>query len=105
MKDVSDYLGRMFAAIFLCPVAAAFWLAITSFGFNLGKLMLFIGALGQHYVSLDSDSQIAFILQGLFGWSALAFVFLLISFVVKPPRFSYSLDKARSGRAAVSVVG
>lgn len=57
MKDISDYLWRMFMAIFLCPVAAFFWLA---------------------------------------------FVFLLVSFVVTPPRFSYSLDK-RGGRAAVSV--
>lgn len=105
MKDVSDYLGRMFAAIFLCPVAAAFWLGFTSFGFNLGKFMLYIGTVGQQFVAMDADSQITAIIQGLFAWSALAFVFLLISFVVKPPRFSYSLNKVRSGRAGVSVVG
>ena len=103
MKDVSDYLWRMFVAIFLCPVAASFWLAFGSFGFDPGRLMLFIGLQGQHYVALDSDGQIAVILQGLFGWSALAFVFLLISFVVNPPRFSYTLNK-NNGKAAVSVV-
>ena len=103
MKDVSDYLWRMFMAIFLCPVAASFWLALGSFGFNPGKLMLFVGSLGQQYAALDTDGQIAFLLQGFFGWSALAFVFLLISFVVNPPRFSYSLDKS-CGKAAVSVV-
>ena len=105
MKDVSDYLGRMFAAIFLCPVAAAFWLGFTSFGFNLGEFLLFIGSLGQQFVAMDSDTQITSIIQGLFAWSALAFVFLLISFVVKPPRFSYSLNKVRTGRSAVAVVG
>lgn len=105
MKDVSDYLGRMFAAIFLCPVAAAFWLGFASFGFNLGKFMMFVGSVGQQYVAMDFDSQITAIIQGLFGWSALAFVFLLISFVAKPPRFSYSLNKVRRGRSGVSVVG
>lgn len=103
MKDVSDYLWRMFMAIFLCPVAASFWLAFGSFGFEPGKFMLFIGSLGQHYAALDADGQIAFLFQGLFGWSALAFVFLLVSFVVNPPRFSYTLNTS-SGKAAVSVV-
>lgn len=103
MKDVSDYLRRMFMAIFLCPVAASFWLVFGSFGFDPGRLMLFIGLQGQRYVALDSDGQTAFILQGLFGWSALAFVFLLVSFVVNPPRFSYALNK-KSGKSAVSIV-
>lgn len=103
MKDVSDYLWRMFMAIFLCPVAASFWLTFGSFGFNPGRFMLFIGSLGQHYAVLDTDGQIAFLLQGLLGWSALAFVFLLISFVVNPPRFRYTLNKS-SGKPAVSVV-
>ena len=103
MKDISDYLWRMFMAIFLCPVAASFWLAFGSFGFDPGRLMLFIGAQGQHYVALDSDGQIAFLVQALFGWAALAFVFMLISFVVNPPRFSYALNR-KSGKADVSVV-
>lgn len=103
MKDVSDYLWRMFMAIFLCPVAALFWLAFGSFGFDPGRFMLFIGLQGQHYVALDPDGQTAFFLQGLFGWSALAFVFLLVSFVVNPPRFSYALNK-RSGKPAVTIV-
>jgi hypothetical protein len=103
MKDVSDYLWRMFMAIFLCPVAASFWLAFGNFGFDPGQFMLSVGSLGQHYVALDADGQVAFIFQGLFGWSALAFLFLLISFVANPPRFSYALNK-RSGKAAVSVV-
>ncbi len=103
MKDVSDYLWRMFVAIFLCPVAASFWLAFGSFGFDPGRLMLFIGLQGQHYAALDPDGQTAVILQGLFGWAALAFVFLLISFVVNPPRFSYTLNK-KNGKSDVSVV-
>jgi len=102
MKDVSDYLWRMFMAIFLCPVAAFFWLAFGSFGFEPGRFMLFVGLQGQHYAALNASGQMAFLLQGLFGWLALAFVFLLVSFVVNPPRFSYSLDK-RGGKAAVSV--
>lgn len=103
MKDVSDYLWRMFMAIFLCPVAVSFWLALGSFGFDPGKFMLFIGLQGQHYAALDADGQITFLFQVLFGWSALAFLFLLISFVVNPPRFSYSLSK-RGGKSAVSIV-
>jgi hypothetical protein len=103
MKDVSDYLWRMLMAIFLGPVAAAFWLAFGNFGFDPGRFMLFIGLQGQHYVALDTDGQTAFLLQGLFGWAALAFVFMLVSFVVNPPRFSYALNK-RSGKSAVSVV-
>lgn len=102
MKDVSDYLQRMFIAIFLCPVAASFWLAFGSFGFDPGRLMLYIGLQGQYYAGLDPDGQTTFLLQGLFGWSALAFVFLLISFVVNPPRFSYALNK-KSGKSGVSV--
>lgn len=103
MRDVSDYLWRMFVAIFLCPVAAVFWLAFGSFGFDPGRFMLFIGLQGQRYVALGADGQTTAILQGLFGWAALAFVFLLISFVVNPPRFSYALNK-KSGRSAVSIV-
>lgn len=103
MKDVTDYLWRMFVAIFLCPVAFSFWLALGFFGFDPGRLMLFIGLQGQHYVALGIEGQITFLLQVLFGWSALAFLFLLVSFVVNPPRFSYSLKKS-SGKAAVSIV-
>ncbi|WP_009205090.1 hypothetical protein [Sulfuricella denitrificans] len=103
MKDISDYLWRMFMAAFLCPVAATFWLAFGSFGFDPGRFMLFIGSQGQHYVALDSDGQMAFLFQALFGWAALAFVFMLISFVVNPPRFRYTLNK-KSGKADVSVV-
>lgn len=103
MKDVTDYLWRMFVAIFLCPVAVSFWLAFGIFGFDPGRFMLFIGLQGQHYVALGTDGQITFLFQVLFAWSALAFLFLLVSFVVNPPRFSYSLKK-RSGKAAVSVV-
>ena len=103
MKDVSDYLWRMLVAIFLCPVAFSFWLAFGSFGFDPGGFMLFIGLQGQHYVTLDSDGQMVFLLQALFGWAALAFVFMLISFVVNPPRFRYAFNRKR-GKPDVTVV-
>ncbi len=103
MKDVSDYLWRMFMAIFLCPVAATFWLALGSFGFNPGNFLQFIGTLGQRYAAMDSEAQITVVLQGFFCWAILAFVFLLISFAVNPPRFNYVLTK-KNGKMAVSVV-
>lgn len=103
MKDVSDYLRRMFAAIFLCPVALSFWLVLGNFGFSPDRFMQFLGSLGQSYAAMDADGQIAFLFQALFGWASLAFVFMLISFVVNPPRFRYTIKKA-GGKQAVSVV-
>lgn len=103
MKDVYDYLRRMFMAILLCPVAVAFWLAFGMSGFSPDKFMNFLGALGQRYASMNAAGQSAFLLQVLFGWAVLAFVFMLISFVVSPPRFGYILRK-KGDKAVVSVV-
>ena len=103
MKDVYDYLRRMFMAILLCPVAAAFWLGFGMSGFGPDGFMHFLGALGQRYSAIDAAGQSAFLLQVLFGWAVLAFVFMLISFVVSPPRFGYILRK-KGDKAEVSVV-
>lgn len=103
MKDVYDYLRRMFMAILFCPVAAAFWLAFGMSGFSPDKFMQFLAALGQRYAAMDAAGQSAFLLQVLFGWAVLAFVFMLLSFVVSPPRFAYILRK-KGNKAVVSVV-
>lgn len=104
MKDVYDYLWRMTMAIFLCPVAIAFWLAFGVSGFSLGNFMGFLGALSQRYAEMDAAGQSAFMLQLLFSWAVLAFVIMLVSFLVSPPRFGYILRK-KHGRPEVSVVG
>jgi hypothetical protein len=88
MKDVTDYLRRMFMAVFLCPVAVVFVLMFGVSGFSPGEFMHFLGSLGQLYASMDVDGQHALLSQGLFGWAVLAFVFVLVSYVVNPPNFS-----------------
>lgn len=103
MKDVYDYLRRMFMTVLLCPVAAAFWLAFGLSGFSPDRLMHFLGTLGQRYAAMDAVGQSSFLLQVLFGWVVLAFVFMLISFVVSPPRFRYILRK-KGDKAVVSIV-
>lgn len=103
MKDVYDYLRRMFMAILLCPAAAAFWLAFGMSGFSPDRFMRFLGALAQRYAAMGADGRSAFLLQVLFGWAVLAFVFMLISFLVSPPRFGYALRK-KGDKAVVSVV-
>lgn len=104
MKDVYDYLWRMVMAILLCPVAIAFWLAFGVSGFSLGGFLGFLGALAQRYAEMDGAGQSAFMLQLLFSWAVLAFVIMLVSFLVSPPRFGYILRK-KDGRPEVSVVG
>lgn len=103
MKDVSDYLWRMASAIFLCPIAAAFWLAFAASSFSPGNFLQFIGSLGQSYAAMDAEGRVTVILQTLFSWAILAFVFLLISFAVNPPRFNYILTQ-KNGKKTVSVV-
>jgi hypothetical protein len=102
MKDVSDYLIRMAVAIFLCPVAVAFWLAIAAAGFSPGGLMQMMGGLAQRYAAMGAEVQQTFLLEVLFGWAALAFVAMLISFVVKRPHFGYILKK-KDGKPSVAV--
>lgn len=99
MKEVSDYLQRMFMAVFLCPVAVVFVLTFGVSGFSPGEFMHFLGSLGQLYTSMDVDGQHALLSQGLFGWAVLAFVFVLVSYVVNPLG---SLDET-DGSSAASV--
>jgi len=103
MRDIIDYLQRMFVAIFLCPVAGAFWLMFGSAGFSPDKFMQALVAMGQNYAAMGAESKTEFLFQLLFGWAALAFVFMLISFVSNPPRFGYILKK-KGGKPAVSVL-
>jgi len=102
MKDLSDYLQRIFMAVFLCPVAVVFVLAFGFSGFSPGEFMHFLGSLGQLYGSMDVDGQHALVSQGLFGWAVLAFVFVLVSYAVNPPNFSSSFNEI-DGSPAVSV--
>lgn len=103
MKDVYDYLRRMGMAIFLCPVSVGFWLAFGMSGFRPGQFMHFLGEQAQNYAAMDASGQGAYLFQVGLGWAVLAFVFMLISFVVLPPRFGYVLRK-EDGKAVVAVV-
>lgn len=102
MKDVRDYLLRMAVAIFLGPVAVAFWLAFASAGFSPDGFMQMLGGLAQRYAAMGVEAQHSFLLEVLFGWAVLAFAAMLISFVVKPPHFAYTLRK-KDGRPSVAV--
>lgn len=93
MKDVFNYLRRMFMAIFLCPVAVLFALVFVVSGFSPVEFMHFFVALGQLYTSMDVDGQHALLSQGLFSWAVLAFVFVLVSYAVNPPNFRGSLSE------------
>jgi hypothetical protein len=103
MHDVIDYLRRLFYAVFLCPAAAAFWVSFGLSGFSVGDYLAFLGALSNHYAALDADGQGAFVFQAFAGWSVLAFVFLLLTFAVNPPRFRYEL-KEEGDHKVVSVI-
>lgn len=93
MPDVKDYLRRMFAAIFLCPIATAFWIGFALTGFSFDALMLEMGAWSQQYAAMATDAQAVLHMQVLFFWGILAFAYLLLSFVTTPPRFDYRLKK------------
>lgn len=103
MKDISDYLIRMAVAIFLFPVAVAFWLVFAGVGFSLGGLMQMLGELAQRYAAMGMDERQMFLLELLFSWAVLAFVAMLISFVVKRPHFGYILKK-KDGKPTVAVI-
>ena len=103
MRDVYDYLRRLIYAVLLCPVAAAGWIGFGLSGFSISGFLAFLGNVSQHYAALDADGQAAFLFQVYAGWAVLAFVFLLATFVVNPPRFRYEL-KEEGGQKVVSVV-
>lgn len=103
MKDVYDYLRRMFMAIFLCPVAVAFWLSFIYSGLSPDRYIHLLGSLASIYSRMSSADQGTLLVQLLFGWAVLAFAFMLISFVTSPPRFGYVLKK-KNGHAVVSLV-
>jgi len=51
MVDVLDYTRRLFAAVFLCPVAAAFWVLFAASGFSLTSFFTMCAGFGQaHFV-------------------------------------------------------
>lgn len=93
MKDVRDYLRRLFAAIFLCPVAAGAWVLFAYCGFSFGEFLAFLAALSQEYALMDADARLITDLEVLAGWAVLAFGFLFLSYVTNPPRFDYRLRK------------
>lgn len=103
MRDVYDYLRRLVYAVFLCPAAALFWISFGLSGFSVGGYLSFLGALSRHYAALDPDGQSAFVFQAFAGWGVLAFVFLLLTFAVNPPRFRYEL-KEKGDHKVVSVI-
>lgn len=103
MQDVYDYLRRLFFAVFLFPAAALFWIGFGLSGFNVGGYLSYLGALSRHYAALDPDGQGAFVFQAIAGWGVLAFVFLLLTFALNPPRFRYQL-KEEGEHKVVSVI-
>jgi len=93
MNDVYDYLRRISFAVILCPVAAAFWGTFAMSGFSFNEFMAFLGNISQHYAGMNIDEQWSFQFQVLASWGVLAFGFLLLNFVMRPPQFEYKLTK------------
>jgi hypothetical protein len=102
MVDVLDYTSRLFSAVFLCPVAASSWVLFALSGFSLTGLFIKLGGYGQYIALMDPEEFGVFMFQFLGGWASLAFLFLLISFAFKPPKFNYVL-KRRGQRQEVSI--
>ncbi|MFN3593359.1 MAG: hypothetical protein ACK4TK_01585 [Thiobacillaceae bacterium] len=93
MQDVRDYLARLFAAVFLCPVAVGVWIAFIAAGFDFGGFLALLSDIHSYYVGLDAQGQLIFKLEVIGGWAALALGFMFLSYLTNPPRFSYRLEK------------
>jgi hypothetical protein len=93
MQDVRDYLARLFAAVFLCPVAVGVWIAFIAAGFDFGAFLSLLAQIHAYYMGLDADGQLVFKLEVLGGWAVLAFGFMFLSYLTNPPRFNYRLEK------------
>ncbi|MCU0841394.1 MAG: hypothetical protein MUC79_06705 [Thiobacillaceae bacterium] len=93
MRDIRDYLRRLSVAVLLCPVATAAWLGFMLAGFDIGAFLALLGDLNERYAALDSAAQQDFRLHVYAGWAVLAFGYLLITYVVSPPRFDYRLRR------------
>jgi hypothetical protein len=91
--DVLDYLRRLVAAVFLYPVAVAFWVLFGMAGFSPTKLFILCGKLGQSFAAMAPDDQGTLVLQFLGSWGILAFLFLLMTFAFEPPKFYYDLRR------------
>ena len=93
MVDVLDYTRRLFAAVFLCPVAAAFWVLFAASGFSLTSFFTMCAGFGQAISLMAPDEFGIFMFQFIGGWGSLAFLFLLITFAFNPPKFNYVLKR------------
>lgn len=93
MQDVRDYLARLFAAVFLCPVAVGVWIAFIAAGLDFGAFLSLLAQIHAHYIGLDGEAQLVFKLEVLAGWAVLAFGFMFLSYLTNPPRFNYRLEK------------
>lgn len=93
MQDVRDYLARLFAAVFLCPVAVGVWIAFIAAGLDFGAFLSLLADIHARYIGLDADAQLVFKLEVLGGWAVLAFGFMFLSYLTNPPRFHYRLEK------------
>lgn len=102
MRDVTDYLKRLLFSIFLCPVAAGFYFLAANAGFSIEGFLSLMSSTYQHYMQLDDNGRAAFAFQVYAGWAVLAFVFMLTTFAVNPPRFVYELRR-RGGKEEVVV--
>lgn len=103
-RDVYDYSGRLAVAVLLCPVAAGAWFAFALSGFSFDGFMAYLGALSRDYGGMNEDERHVFRLQAYSIWGAMAFGFLFLTFVLKPPGFSYRLVK-EDGHWNTDVVG
>lgn len=103
MVDVLDYTRRLFAAVFLCPVAAAFWVLFAASGFSLTSFFTMCAGFGQTISVMSPDEFGVFMFQFIGGWASLAFLFLLITFAFNPPKFNYVLKRhGQQQRVSVS---
>jgi len=93
MRDVYDYLSRLGVAVLLCPVAAGVWLAWAQSGFGFDGFMAYLGVLSQDYAGMSPERQGVFRFQVYAVWGAMAFGFLFLTFVLRPPSFGYRLKK------------
>lgn len=95
IRDVNDYVRRLLVAVLLCPVAVGAWLIFIQGGFTFDGVMAYLGSLGHQYAVMGLDEQAAFRFMVYAVWSVLAFGFMILSFAISPPHFTYRLKKVK----------
>ena len=103
MRDIYDYLSRLGVAVLLCPVATGAWFVLALSGFSFDGFMAYLGTLSHQYAGMSPDAQDVFRFQVYATWGVLAFSFLFLTFVLRPPHFSYRL-KQENGHWSTDVM-